>query len=138
MHESRGAHTAALELLRSTWDGFRTLRYFVSWVSLGPDLVRFALRLDDRVLADAVARDVAVGAAGSSSPSASGAALRCRGLINRDPGLMLEAVDMYARRPGECSRLPRVRRHGIVARRWRRRRPTDRGAHDLRRGPRNR
>ena len=99
VHESRGAHTDALELLRSTWDGFRTLRYFVSWVSLGPDLVRLALRLDEPALADAVACDVAVGAAGSASPSASGAALRCRGLINRDPGLMLEAVDTYARGP---------------------------------------
>lgn len=101
VQEARGDTTAARNLLQLSWVGLGAMRYFVSWLFIGPDLCRLSVRLDDRAHAEEVAQVVATGAAGSTSQSATGAALRCRGLVDGNPEAMLAAVAAY-----ECS--PRV------------------------------
>lgn len=69
------------------------------WVSFAPDLVRLHLAAGERDLATSVVTVVETGAAGSEAPSATGAALRCRALVEGDPVLMRQAIAAYARGP---------------------------------------
>jgi DNA-binding CsgD family transcriptional regulator len=91
----RGDQAGAREVLSSAWDLFTPLRYLICWVSLAPDLVRLHVAADDRDQAASVAAAVELGAAGSDAPSATGAALRCRALIENDPALVRQAIASY-------------------------------------------
>jgi DNA-binding CsgD family transcriptional regulator len=93
--EIRGDQAGAREVLSSAWNLFTPLRYLISWVSLAPDLVRLHVAAGDRDLAASVAAAVEMGAAGSDAPSATGAALRCRALVEMDPALARQAVASY-------------------------------------------
>jgi DNA-binding CsgD family transcriptional regulator len=91
--EVAGRPEAALEYLRRFWqhDALRDNRNGHRFVA--PALTRLALGLDRLELA----RDAADGAERAAKlaaevPSVRSAALRCRGLIERDPALMTEAV----------------------------------------------
>ena len=95
--ETQGDVTAAREALSSIWDS--PFRYIISWVSVGPDLVRLHLAAGDRDQAASVATAVERGASGSDAPSAAGAALRCRALVESDPTLMRRAIASYEHGP---------------------------------------
>jgi DNA-binding CsgD family transcriptional regulator len=84
-------------VLNSVWDS--QLRYIVTWISIGPDLVRLHLAAGDRDQAASVATAVEMGASGSDGPSAAGAALRCRALVDNDPALMRRAIASYEHGP---------------------------------------
>jgi len=91
--EVAGQPEAALEHLCRFWehDALRDNRNGHRFVA--PALTRLALRLDRlelaRAAADGTERAAKIGA---GVPSVRSAALRCRGLIERDPALMTEAV----------------------------------------------
>lgn len=96
--EAQGDLTAARDLLAAIWDS--QLRYTAGgWIGVGPELVRLHLAAGDRDQAASVATGVEKGASGSDAPSAFGAALRCRALVERDPALMRQAMASYERGP---------------------------------------
>ena len=95
--EAQGDMTAAREELSSAWD--HPLRYIIGWAGVGPDLVRLHLAAGDRDQAASVTAAVERGASGSDAPSAAGAALRCRALVESDPALMWRAIDGYEQGP---------------------------------------
>ena len=71
-----------------------------------PDLVRLALTAGDRPLAQDAARACQAEAAAETRPArATAASLRCRGLLDGDPGLLREAVAHY-RAVGPAIELP--------------------------------
>jgi DNA-binding CsgD family transcriptional regulator len=97
--DAQGEPEEARRSLASAWDKLEPLRYFGTWPSIGSDLVRLHLRFGDRTGAAKVTEAIEAGAAGSDAPSASGAALCCRALVERDPALIRKAVSMYETGP---------------------------------------
>jgi DNA-binding CsgD family transcriptional regulator len=96
--EAQGDLAAAREELTSFWDS--QLRYTAGgWIGVGPHLVRLHLAAGDRDQAAAVTTGVDKGASGSDAPSAAGAALCCRALVERDPALMQQAIARYEHGP---------------------------------------
>jgi DNA-binding CsgD family transcriptional regulator len=90
--EARGSPGDAVGLLGLEWDLTASVRYFHSWRSVAPDLVRLALATGDRDRATAVTIDAEEGARRAAEvPSARGAALRCRGLLDGDPDVLAAA-----------------------------------------------
>jgi DNA-binding CsgD family transcriptional regulator/tetratricopeptide (TPR) repeat protein len=71
-----------------------------------PDLVRLAVGAGNRPLAEAAARACADEAEAETRPArAAAASLRCRGLLDADPGLLRDAVAHY-RAAGPAAQLP--------------------------------
>ena len=64
--------------------------------ALGPDLVRLALATGHRKRAEQVASAVTDLAASQDASPITGAALRCRGLLDRDADMLRAAADFYA------------------------------------------
>ena len=62
-------------------------------------LVRLAVAAGRHDLADAVTTDLEEGARRSPAASAAGAALQCRGLVEQDPDMLLDAVARYRETP---------------------------------------
>lgn len=92
--EARGKPSKAFEVLLRFWehDSHRDIRYYHRY--LGPPLVRLGLALDQRDVACRVAAGVEAGAAlAPEVPTVQSAALRCRGLVDDDPDLLVEAVE---------------------------------------------
>jgi DNA-binding CsgD family transcriptional regulator len=96
--EAAGHPATALEVLRRVWhhDVAHENRYYCRY--LAPALARLALDLDEHQLA----REVADAAAEAATlalevPTVRSAALRCRGLVERDAEVMLEAVELARR-----------------------------------------
>jgi DNA-binding CsgD family transcriptional regulator len=82
---------ASLATLLPRGDAEMTLTH--QWM---PDLVRLALAIGDQDTALAAARACEAEAAAETRPArAAAASLRCRGLLEADPGPLLEAVDHY-------------------------------------------
>ncbi len=99
LSEAQGQTTQARELLEDAWELAEPLRFLISYRFLGPDLVRLAVAAGDRDRAAAVTAEVAEGARRSGLAGASGAALRCQGLLEDDPVALLAAVQTYRRLP---------------------------------------
>lgn len=97
--EARGDTGQARALLEDAWELAAPLRFCLSYRFLGPDLVRLAVEAGDRERAAAVADEVAGGARRSGVPGATAAALRCRGLVDDDPTVLLAAVQTYRQGP---------------------------------------
>lgn len=98
--EANGNLPAAAALLRFEWDALAGMRYFLSWRSTAPDLVRLCLATEQDIRAVEVAREAEVGAARAPGiHSAEAAARRCRGLVDDDADLLLEAVALYRKSP---------------------------------------
>ncbi|MGH3815268.1 MAG: helix-turn-helix transcriptional regulator [Pseudonocardiaceae bacterium] len=97
--EARGDTGQARALLEDAWELAAPLRFCLSYRFLGPDLIRLAVEAGDRERAAAVADEVAGGARRSGVPDATAAALRCRGLVDDDPAVLLAAVQTYRQGP---------------------------------------
>jgi DNA-binding CsgD family transcriptional regulator len=95
--EAGGAVPDAFATLDGCWDLCARSGFVVEYPVLGPDLVRLALAAAEAGRAAQVATAVAKVAAGNDVPSLSGAALRCRGLVESDPRILRSAVDAYTR-----------------------------------------
>ncbi len=90
--EAEGDPAGARRSLAAAWDRLEPLRYGGNMRSIGPDLVRLHLAAGDRERATDVTMAIETGAAGSDAVSATGAALCCRALLERDPTLIRQAV----------------------------------------------
>jgi DNA-binding CsgD family transcriptional regulator len=97
--EAHHGRPAALSILAECWDDCLAGGLLVDLPIVGPDLVRLAVAGGEVARARQVCRVVAEVAAMNGVPSISGAALRCRGLADDDPELLLAAADAYARGP---------------------------------------
>jgi hypothetical protein len=104
--EAEGASAEALAALTGVWDRCERIGLAVEYPVLGPDLVRLSLAANEQGRASQVAAAVAEVAARNDVPSLSGAALRCRGLAEDDPGLLCASVDAYATGPPAPSSWP--------------------------------
>jgi DNA-binding CsgD family transcriptional regulator len=126
LKEAEGDAQGAYDLLLRTWrfDAARESRYYHR--CLAPDLVRLALSLDQRDVAEEVASVVAAGVPLSPEvPSVRSLALRCQGLVNGEVEPMIEAVAIARQTPlllehaGACEDaarlLARGRRQGEAA-----------------------
>jgi len=103
LEQAGDPHEAMLKLapMLARRDGEMTLVH--QWL---PDLVRLALAVDDRPMAQAAARTCLEEAAAEIRPArASAASLRCQGLLDTDPGPLMEAVEHY-RTAGPAAELP--------------------------------
>jgi DNA-binding CsgD family transcriptional regulator/tetratricopeptide (TPR) repeat protein len=102
--EQSGETRQAMQVLAAILprrDGEMTLIH--QWL---PDLVRLALAAGDRRVARTAVRACAAEATAETRPArAAAASLRCRGLIESDPGLLREAVAHY-RAAGPAVELP--------------------------------
>jgi class 3 adenylate cyclase/DNA-binding CsgD family transcriptional regulator len=94
-----GQLDAALTVAETTWTQTAPIRYFYGHRDRGTFLVRQAVAAGRDELADAVTAELEEGAHRSPAASAAGTALRCRGLVKRDPDLVLDAVARYRETP---------------------------------------
>jgi DNA-binding CsgD family transcriptional regulator/tetratricopeptide (TPR) repeat protein len=97
--EAEGDVTGAFALLAECWDRCVGLGLTVNYLAFGPDLVRLALTNDDRERAQTTVAAVAAVAERLDVPSVTGAALRCRGLVEDDAEVLEAAVTAYSRGP---------------------------------------
>ncbi len=97
--EAEGKIADALATLAGGWDQCARLGLRLEFRLLGADLVRLALASGERELAREAAAAVAALAAENENSSLTGAALRCRGLAEEDPEVLLAAVRAYERGP---------------------------------------
>ena len=140
VREDRGDLGGALEVLAEAWEQCTQMGLVVDYRVIGPELVRVALRCGDREFAQRAVGGLADLAGANDVRSLDGLVLRCRGLLEDDPGKLLDAaVDAYAGSPrvveravaqedAGAARLRRGTANGAV--RWwsRRSRSTRRGA----------
>ena len=91
--ETHGQPAQALSILAQAWDLIAPIRYLqAASRAMGPDLVRMALTAGDQQRARSVTEELEQSARRSPTPTARGLALRCRGLLDDDPDVLLEAV----------------------------------------------
>jgi DNA-binding CsgD family transcriptional regulator len=91
--EARGETVQALSVLERMWDLIAPVRYLQATSrAMGPDLVRMAVAADDRRRAVSVTEELERVAVRGPTPTARGLALRCRGLLDNSPEILLEAV----------------------------------------------
>jgi len=95
--EGDGKVTEALAIMAGCWDERGSQPgLMLEYPVLGADLVRLALASGERGRAREVAAAVAQMADENKVASLAGAALRCRGLAEDDPGVLLDAAHAYA------------------------------------------
>ena len=97
-----GQPDAALTVAETIWAQTAHIRYFYGHRARGVFLTRLATAAGRHQLARTVTTDIEEGARRSPADSAAAAALQCRGLVERDPDLLLDAVTRYretGRRP---------------------------------------
>jgi DNA-binding CsgD family transcriptional regulator/tetratricopeptide (TPR) repeat protein len=93
--ESKGDVETAHRLLTEAWEIDATLGLVSELRALAPTVCRVALEAGDRPRAREVADWMVAKVGGSSLASLRAAALRCRGLVDNDPDVLLEAVHQY-------------------------------------------
>ena len=97
--DAAGDPSGALERALAAWEP-EVGPYSVGARLLGPNIVRLALAFGRSDQARGVARDAEEAARRAHGvPSAEGAALRCRGLLEEDPEILLDAVEWYRKSP---------------------------------------
>jgi DNA-binding CsgD family transcriptional regulator/tetratricopeptide (TPR) repeat protein len=97
--EADGRYADAFAALSQACDECAAIGVMIEYRVLGPDLVRLALAVGDTRRAHDVSAKVAELAARNDVPSLTGAALRCRGLLDDDPDTLQAAVAAYGRSP---------------------------------------
>ncbi len=103
--EAEGTTQSSLTILSEHWEACVAAGLAVMYPVLGPDAVRLALLTGQQDRAEQVSAAVVELAATADVAWFRGAALRCRGLVERDPDLSRAAADAYARagRPLEAA-----------------------------------
>ena len=89
----------ALRLATSIWTQTAHVRYFMGHRARGAFAVRLAVLGGHLDFARRVTADLEEGARRTPAASAIGVARRCRGMVDRDPDLMLDAVAQYRSTP---------------------------------------
>ncbi|HYY77683.1 MAG TPA: LuxR C-terminal-related transcriptional regulator [Actinomycetes bacterium] len=97
--EAQGRPRPAAELFARAWRQNLQAGVLSELRLLAPDLVRLCLATGRHEVAASLLPDVERIAAQLRVPSAQGAALRCRGLLARDPDVLVAAADAYRRSP---------------------------------------
>jgi DNA-binding CsgD family transcriptional regulator len=98
--EARGEVAEARSALEQTWDLIGPLRYLQATSrAMGPDLVRMALASGDRPRALSVTEELERVAVCGQTPTARGIALRCRGLLDDSPDILLASVAAHRSGP---------------------------------------
>ena len=99
VREARGDLAGALEVLTEAWEQCAQMGLVVDFRVIGPELVRVALLVGDRAVAQRATAGLAELAAANDVRSLAAVVLRCRGLLEDDPALLDAAVDAYAESP---------------------------------------
>ena len=94
-----GRPEEAFGLAAACWQATAHLRYVLGYRWRGVLLVQLALDVGRQDVALAALHDLEEGARRTPAESAIGAALRSRGLIERNPTLLIDAVEHYRRTP---------------------------------------
>jgi DNA-binding CsgD family transcriptional regulator len=89
----------ALQVLSGLWQQTAPLRGLLQYQSIAPDLVRLARQCGEDALARDVADETEALASRSSVPSARAAALRCRGLADRNVEHLVGATELFRSTP---------------------------------------
>ena len=97
--EAEGKAADAFALLAEAWDRCAQLGLTLDYRAFGPDLVRLALASGQPERAQTVAAAMAGIAEQLGVPSLTGAALHCRGLVQRDAEILRAAATAYAQGP---------------------------------------
>ena len=97
--EAQGRPEEALGVLTKAWELCRGAGVVAEFPVIGPDLVRLALAGGETILAAEVTAAVGALASDVSVASVTGAALRCRGMLEGEPGVLLRAVEAYRASP---------------------------------------
>jgi DNA-binding CsgD family transcriptional regulator len=97
--EAQGQLRPAAELFARAWHQNLQAGVVSELRLLAPDLIRLWLATGRDQLAASLLPDIERIAARLRVPSAEGAVLRCRGLVTRDPDVLLAASDTYRRSP---------------------------------------
>jgi len=95
--EADGEPGKALTTLASIWDKCASSGLALQYPTIGADLVRLSLAAGDIERAREVSAAVTEMASGNGVPWMTGAALRCRGLVENDVEILQAAADAYAR-----------------------------------------
>jgi DNA-binding CsgD family transcriptional regulator len=100
VQEARGQPDASLATLVQAWDLCTSQGLVSTLPLLGPDVVRLASAIGDRHRAEQATTAVEdLAARNPGLATLSGVALRCRGLLEDDPAVLLGAVDAYKAGP---------------------------------------
>jgi DNA-binding CsgD family transcriptional regulator len=97
--EADGRPADAFAALAQACDECAAIGAMIEYRVLGPDLVRLALAVGDTRRARDVSVSVAELAARNDVPSLTGAALRCRGLLDDDADTLQAAASAYSHSP---------------------------------------
>ena len=99
LEDARGNPGAAFALLAAAWEQARDLGIACVYPNLGPDLVRLSVLRGETALAGDVVAEAENAASRMHTVSATGAALRCRGLLAGDADVLVEAAATYRKGP---------------------------------------
>lgn len=100
LHEEASGRTDdAVRALRRGWATCTRAGAVADYLLLGADLVRLLLAVDDATDAERTAAQVEEVAARSGATAARALALRCRGLLHRDPQTLRSAAQLLAGQP---------------------------------------
>jgi DNA-binding CsgD family transcriptional regulator/tetratricopeptide (TPR) repeat protein len=104
--EADGQHPQALAAMSGLWDWCAGAGLVLEYPAIGADLVRMARADGDQERAREVAAAVAAVAAGNDIAWMTGEALRCRGLAEDDPEVLVDAATAHERgaRPYQLAR----------------------------------
>jgi ATP/maltotriose-dependent transcriptional regulator MalT len=91
MLEAAGNTKDGFDLLCTAW-AMLAMGYYTHYLTLGADMVRMALAVGDRAMAQQAVEGVELAARNSGLASARGIALKCRGLLEGDTSLLEAAV----------------------------------------------
>ena len=97
--ERGGAVPEAYATLICCWDECTEAGLALEYAVLGADVVRLSLEVGERRRAEQAVAAVTGLASRNDLPRLTGAALRCQGLLDADPGVLLAAVAAYAQCP---------------------------------------
>jgi DNA-binding CsgD family transcriptional regulator len=99
LSEAEGDTAEAFTTLADRWRICQDAGMAIDYPVVGPDLARLARAVGDAGLAEEVTAAVEDVASGNRVPSITGAALRCRGLLDDDVEAMTQALDAYSNSP---------------------------------------
>jgi DNA-binding CsgD family transcriptional regulator len=102
--EARGDLSGAFAVLRNAYISLGSIGMATSLLRFGPDLVRLALAMGDPGTASALTAFCERAAGRTAVATVQGVVLRCRGLADDDPDILLQAVAALRRSPRRVER----------------------------------